>query len=101
MPDFFYLRRTITQAVGGGALEAAYAVYRVERRPGARQDPVPALGAFPPHWRPLDSSPGVVNFIREADDVLVAPCRVPRGQLRHCTPITEAEARALYPAIGC
>lgn len=92
-----YFRRTITLGAGGVGLAPEYVIYRVERAEGAHQDPVPALGAFPPHWRPLDSSPGVVNFDRAWRESAYLPCTVPRSQFKHFEQISEQAARVLFP----
>ncbi len=100
MSQAVYFRRAIHQSAGGIALDPEFIVYRIERAPGARQDPVPAVGAFPPNWRPLDSSPGVVNFDRLADRPVVIPCWLERSSLKHFEPLTETKALALVPALG-
>lgn len=92
-----YFRRTITQGAGGGALDPEHVVYRVERAPGAQQDPVPAIGAFPPYWRPLDSSPGVVNFDRTADRPVIVRCWLERSAFRHYEPLSDELALRIAP----
>lgn len=98
--DALYFRRSISLGAGGIALPPDYVVYRVERSPGAHQDPVPVVGAFPPHWRPLDSSPGVVNFDRTAAEPLVVRCWLERSAFRHYQRIDERDALALYPELS-
>jgi hypothetical protein len=60
---------------------------------------VPAVGAFPPHWRPLDSSRGEVNFDRGADRPALIPYWLEGSGFRHYEPIGEYLALTLAPEL--
>jgi hypothetical protein len=88
-----FFRRSLE--IRAGTLEPI--VYTVKTAPGAKQDPVPALGAFPEHWRPTPRA-GEVFFDRESI-ARYYTCQVPRSQFRHYQQLTAPEALELYPEI--